>query len=175
LGFIINGEGIRADDKGIEAIQNFPIPDKTQHVQSFLGLCSYFRRFIKDFSTLAKPLYDLLRKDEKFHFGEKEMSCFMMLKNKLVEAPVLALYNHKDEVELHCDASAPGFGAVLLQKKEDGKLHPIFYFFKRTSIAESKYHSFELATMAIIGEAAENSRRNRRKQGHIATASGGDR
>jgi len=64
-----------------------------------LGFCFYFHIFIKDFSTLAKPLYDLLRNDEKFHFGEKEMGCFMMLKNKLVEAPVLALYNHKDEVE----------------------------------------------------------------------------
>jgi len=85
LGLIIDGEGIRTDDKGIEAIQNFPIPDKTQHVQSFLGLCSYFRRFIKDFSTLAKPLYDLLRKDKKFHFWRKGNE---LLENKLVEAPV---------------------------------------------------------------------------------------
>jgi len=63
------------------------------------------------------------------------MNCFMMLKIKLVEAPVLPLYNHKDKVELHCDASFLGFGAVMLQKKEDGKLDPIFYFSKRTTIA----------------------------------------
>jgi len=72
LCFIINGDGIKTDDKGIEAIKNFPIPDKTQHVQSFWGLYSYFRRFIQDFSTLAKPLNDLLKKVEKFHFGERE-------------------------------------------------------------------------------------------------------
>jgi len=69
-----------------------------------------------------------LRKDKKLHYGEKKMNCFMMLKIKLVEAPVLPLYNHKDKVELHCDAS-------FLGKKEDGKLDPIFYFSKRTTIA----------------------------------------
>lgn len=150
LGFLIGKDGIKADEKGLEAVKHFPVPDKTQAVQSFLGLCSYFRRFIKDFSTIAKPLYDLLRKDKKFQFEEKELNCFLCLKEKLLEAPVLSLYNHKDDVELHCDASALGFGAVLLQKKEDGKLHPIFYFSKRTTETEAKYHSFELETLAII-------------------------
>jgi len=67
-----------------------------------------------------------------------------------VEAPVLGLYYYKDEVELHTDASAQGFGAVLLQRKEDKKLHPIFYFSKATTKDVAKYHSFELETLAII-------------------------
>ena len=150
LGFNVTSKGIRADDKGIEAVQNFPTPEKIQTVQSLVGLCLYFRRFIKDFSIIAKPLYDLLRKDKKFIFGEKELDCFLILKEKLLHSPVLAICDYKHETELHCDASSVGFGAVLMQKKDDGKSHPIFFFSKRTTETESKYHSFELETLAII-------------------------
>lgn len=66
LGYTINGDGIRADDRGLTAIRDFPVPDKCNALQSFLGLCSYFRRFVKDFSVLAKPLYDMTRNDRKF-------------------------------------------------------------------------------------------------------------
>jgi hypothetical protein len=72
LRFFITKKRIRADDKGIDAIASFPIPEKVYNVQSFLGLCSYFRMFIKDFSTLAKPLYDILRKDKEFSFEQRK-------------------------------------------------------------------------------------------------------
>jgi len=143
LGYIISGEGIKPDSKGMQAVKDFPVPTKAHEVQSFLGLCSYFRRFVKDFSTKAKPLYDLVRKDRKFEFGAKELECFEILKVNLLEAPILALYNPKDPTELHCDASALGFGSILMQKKKDSKFHPVFYFSKRTTDVEAKYHSFE--------------------------------
>jgi len=150
LGYIISGEGIKPDSKGMQAVKDFPVPTKTHEVQSFLGLCSYFRRFVKDFSTKAKPLYDLVRKDRKFEFGAKELECFEILKVNLLEAPILALYNPKDPTELHCDASALGFGSILMQKKKDSKFHPVFYFSKRTTDVEAKYHSFELETLAVV-------------------------
>lgn len=150
LGYLITGDGIRADKKGLKAVEDFATPTKVQEVQSFLGLCSYFRRFIKDFSIKAKPLYDLLRKEEKFRFGQKELEVFDTLKEKLINSPVLAIYDPNDATELHCDASALGFGAILFQKKKDNRLHPIFYFSKRTTDVESRYHSFELETLAII-------------------------
>jgi len=150
LGYVISKDGIEADNKGLEAIQMFPVPSNLHAVQSFLGLCQYFRRFIKDFSVIAKPLYDLTKKDKKFNFGTAELETFELLKAKLLNAPILALFNPKDETELHCDASALGFGAILLQRKDDKKFHPIFYYSKRTSEVESKYHSFELETLAII-------------------------
>jgi len=64
----------------------------------------------------------------------------------------LALYSPEDDTELHCDAiaSSIGFGSILLQRKADGKLHPIFYFSIRTTDTESRYHSFELETLAVI-------------------------
>jgi len=83
FGFLISENGIWAGDKGIEAVKNCPAPSKEQAVESFLGLSSHFRRFIKDFSSIAKPLYDLLRKVKPFQFGEEEMNCFISLKELL--------------------------------------------------------------------------------------------
>lgn len=150
LGYTITNEGIRPTDQGIKAIRKFPIPRNIRAVQSFLGLCSYFRKFVENFSVIAKSLYDLTKKNVNFQFGETERQAFEALVNRLTDAPILSLYSPRDETELHCDASSVGFGAILLQKKADRKLHPVFYFSKRTTETESKYHSFELETLAII-------------------------
>lgn len=85
-----------------------------------------------------------------FQFGDKERQAFETLKDRLIDAPLLSIYFARDETELHCDTSATGFGIILLQKKADRKLHSIFYFSKRTTEAESRYHSFELETLSII-------------------------
>lgn len=119
-------------------------------MQSFLGMCSYFRKFVENFSVVAKPLYDLTKKGAVFQFGNKEQVVFEALKNRLINAPILSIYSPHDETELHCDASATGFGAILLQRKSDRKLHPVFYFSKRTTDVESRYHSYELETLSII-------------------------
>jgi len=99
---------------------------------------------------MAAPLYKLLKKDSKFIFGETELKAFITIKSKLTESPVLDIYNPNDETELHTDTSTLSFEAVLLQRKNDKRLHPIFYFSKRTTETESKLHSFELETLAII-------------------------
>lgn len=113
-------------------------------------MCSYFRKFIEGLAIIAKPLYDLLKKNATFTCTEKELDAFETLKSKLISAPILALYDPHDITELHCDASTHGFGAVLVQRKSDLKMHPIFYFSKRTTPVESRYHSFELETLSII-------------------------
>lgn len=115
-----------------------------------MGMCSYFRKFVEGFSVIAKPLTDLTRKDSEFWFGEKELEAFNSLKSKLIHYPILSIFNPRDETELHCDASAQGFGAVLMQRKADCKFHPVFYFSKRSTDVESRYHSFELEALAIV-------------------------
>lgn len=75
---------------------------------------------------------------------------FHTLCEKLISSPVLAIYNPQRETELHCDASSSGFGGILLQKQNDDKFHPVAYFSKATSKDESRYHSYELETLAII-------------------------
>lgn len=96
------------------------------------------------------PLYALLKKRAAFEFEQPQMDAFETLKGKLVETPILAIYNPDDPAELHCDTSSRGFGAILLQRKADNRFHPKFYFSKRTTEVEARYHSYELETLAII-------------------------
>lgn len=122
----------------------------TRKVQTFIGLSSYYRKFIKGFWIIAKPLDDLIIKNTPFKFGDKEIRAFETLKAKLTSAPILSIYNPHDKTELHCDASALGFGAVLMQRKSNGIFYPIFYFSKRATEPESRHCSFELETLAVI-------------------------
>lgn len=150
LGYIVNKYGIRPSGNNISAIKNYPLPINIKQVHSFIGLTSYFRRFIKNYSIIAKPLFDLLKKEAKFEFGPKCVSVFEELKAKLCSEPILSIYSPLSETQLHCDASSVGFGSILMQKQVDGKFHPVFYFSKRTTECESKYHSYELETLAVV-------------------------
>ena len=85
-----------------------------------------------------------------FIFDDECNKAFETLRDKLIVAPVLAIYDPKRETELHCDASSIAFGSVLLQKQDDGRYHPISYFSKTTSADEAKLHSTELETLAVI-------------------------
>lgn len=150
LGYTVDEKGISPNYSNIKSIEEYPIPRNLKELQRFLGMCSYFRKFVQDFSLIAKPLQDLVKKECTFEIGEEQINSFNTLKQKMIERPVLAIFSPQDETELHCDASAVGFGSVLLQKKKDGKFHPISYFSKRTTPAESKYHSYELECLAIV-------------------------
>lgn len=150
LGCKVTAEGLSPTDNGITAIRDFPEPQTIKAVQSFIGLASYFRKFIQGFSVIAMPLYQLLKKDVTFQFGDRERTAFETLKLKLINAPVLSIYSPHVYTELHCDASSLGFGATLLQRQTNKAMHPIFYFSKRTTEPESRYHSFELETLAIV-------------------------
>ncbi|GFS52848.1 transposon Ty3-I Gag-Pol polyprotein [Trichonephila inaurata madagascariensis] len=93
---------------------------------SFLGLCSYHRRFIKNFCFRAKPLQQLLKGDSKFHWEKAQEDLFRDLKSALTSPPVLALYDENSPTELHTDTSGYGIGAVLV-KEQDGKERVIAY------------------------------------------------
>lgn len=150
LGYLINESGIRPSTVNVESVINFPIPRNTREVHRFVCLASYFRRFIKNFSIIAKPLYDLVRKNATFQFGPEQNRVFELLKKMLSTQPILAIYSPKLLTELHCDASASGFGAILLQKQNDGTMRPVSYFSRRTTNTEARYHSFELECLAAV-------------------------
>ena len=115
-----------------------------------LELNSYFRRFIPDYAIIVKPLSDLLKKNVKFEMGQNEIIAFEQLRNSLVTAHVLKLFNPKAVTEIHSDGSMYDYGAVLLQQDDENlQLHPIEYMRKTTS-AEQKYHSYELEVLAVI-------------------------
>lgn len=150
VGYSISEKGIRPTKEGVQSVQRIPVPRNIKEVRSFVALCSYFRKFIPSFSLVAKPLYDFLRKNAQFRMGANVLHAFEELKKEMVNVPVLAIYNPNNETELHCDASMAGFGAVLMQRGKDEQFHPIFFFSKRTTDVETRYHSFELEMLAII-------------------------
>ncbi|XP_011859979.1 PREDICTED: uncharacterized protein LOC105557370 [Vollenhovia emeryi] len=150
LGYCVNRHGIRPSDENIESVLNYPIPCNSKDLQRFIGLASYFRRFIPGFSMVAKPLYDVMKASANFKFESGENSAFEALKRHLASKPVLAVYSPLAETELHCDASASGFGAILLQKQGDNTWRPVSFWSQRTTPAESRYHSFELECLAAV-------------------------
>uniref|UniRef100_W8C8Q1 RNA-directed DNA polymerase n=1 Tax=Ceratitis capitata TaxID=7213 RepID=W8C8Q1_CERCA len=151
LGYVIENSSIRPSEGKISAVNNFPLPTDKKSLQRFLGLTSYFRRFVEGYAVVAKPLSDLLRKDNKFVLQEEQLASFQQLKIALVNAPVLNLYNPKAVTEVHTDACKFGYGAVLLQKNfDDQELHPIQYMSRRTKPNEELFHSYELEALAVV-------------------------
>ncbi|GBL61482.1 Retrovirus-related Pol polyprotein from transposon 297, partial [Araneus ventricosus] len=151
LGHVVEDGKIFPSTLKTKAVLNFPEPANLKQIHSFLGLTGYFRKFIPKYSTIARPLSDLLKKDRKFKFGEEERISFNQLKLMLAEKPVLRIYNPNYETELHTDASLEGYGAILIQKSPDDKnFHPTYYMSKKTTDAEKKYSSYELEALAVI-------------------------
>ncbi|GFY07735.1 retrovirus-related Pol polyprotein from transposon 17.6 [Trichonephila clavipes] len=115
-GHIIEKGTIKPSLDKTKAVQNFPEPKNVKQVQSFLGLSGYFRKFIQNYSIIAKPLSDLLRDNAVFHFGPEQQLAFQTLRQKLSENPVLHIFKQGAKLELHTDASKFGYGAILLQQ-----------------------------------------------------------
>lgn len=150
LGFEVGPDGIRPGSRKTTAVANFPIPRNQHEVRQFMGLASFFRRFIKDFALIAKPLTDLLRKDSSWKWTSEQDNAFTSIKNKLLSRPIIALYDPSAETHLHTDACKNGVAGILLQKNKDGVLCPVSYYSRKTTIDEQKLHAFELETLAVI-------------------------
>lgn len=113
------------DPKKTQAIANWPTPIDTKQLRSLLGLSGYYRKFIKGYGSISRPLTDLLKKNALFHWTPQLQLCFDTLEQALVTAPVLALPDFSQPFHIETDASATGIGAVLSQNS-----HPIAYISK---------------------------------------------
>ena len=150
LGHIITPQGLQANPRLVAAVQEFPIPQSLQEVRRFLGLSSYYRRFIPRFAKVAQPLHQLTRKGAEFVWSNECHSAFETLKQQLTSAPVLAYPAFDKPFTLETDASIQGLGAVLSQEQEDGKLHPVAYASHALSSPECNYSITELETLAVV-------------------------
>ncbi|GFW59161.1 retrovirus-related Pol polyprotein from transposon 17.6 [Trichonephila clavipes] len=151
LGHIIENGRLFPSPSKTKAVINYPDLKNIKDVRRFLGLTGYFRKFLPSYSTIAKPLSDLLRKDSPFQFYAEPQTAFQKLKYLLSQQPVLSIFNQNSPTEIHTDASIDGLGAVLLQKSiHDNQFHPVFYMSKKTSDHERKYTSFELEVLAVV-------------------------
>lgn len=149
LGFEINEDGVKPGLTKIKAVKDFPTPKNVHNVRQFLGLTGFFRRFIEKYAHLTKPLSILLHKGEPWKWTEQQQLAFRSLKDKLIERPVLAIYDPRLETEVHTDACQFGIAGILLQKV-NGTLRPVGYFSRQTTSTESKWHSYELETLAVV-------------------------
>ena len=150
LGHIVGRDGLKPDEKKVEKIKKIKIPETITEIRSFLGLCSYYRRFIKNFVKIAKPLYNLVKKDIRFEWTEKQQIAFEELKMKLMEKPILDHPNFEKEFILITDASGEGLGAVLAQKNNENKEYVIAYASRSLVGAEKNYPITELECLAIF-------------------------
>ncbi|UYV72451.1 hypothetical protein LAZ67_9003197 [Cordylochernes scorpioides] len=149
LGHQVDQNGIRPDEEKIKAITEFPAPNNLQQVRSFLGLSSYYRRFIRNYADIARPLNALLSKGTKFEWNTAQEEAFRKLKIALTSKPALGHFDDDASTELHTDASGYGIGAVLAQKQ--GSDEKVIAYASRTLLrAEQNYSTTERECLAII-------------------------
>ena len=149
LGHKVSGKGLEVDRAKIETIEKLPPPVSVKGVRSFLGHAGFYRRFIKDFSKIAKPLSQLLEKDTFFNFDEACVHAFEDLKRRLVSAPILVIPDWSLPFELMCDASDYALGVVLGQRKNK-IFHSIYYASKTLNDAQLNYTTTEKELLAVV-------------------------
>jgi hypothetical protein len=151
LGHVITRNGILPDEDKLIKVKNFPIPNNLRTLRGFLGLASYYRKFIQKFSDIAKPLNQLLQKGEKFNWTQLQQKAFEKLKHYLITAPILQHPDFDKPFYLHTDASGIGLGAVLAQKDDDNKReYAIAYASRSLTKAEKNYSATELECLAVV-------------------------
>ncbi|KAI3739306.1 hypothetical protein L2E82_29709 [Cichorium intybus] len=149
LGHVVSERGFEVDRAKVKVISTLPPPTSVKGVRSFLGHAGFYRRFIKDFSTISKPLCGLLLKDAPFIFDEECVKAFNVLKNKLVDAPILKPPDWTQPFEIMCDASDYATGAVLGQRI-DRKPVVICYASKTFSKAQLNYTTIEKELPTVV-------------------------
>lgn len=149
LGYVIDRNGLHVDNDKVAAILNIPSPKNVTEVRRIVGMTSWYRRFIPNFSILTGPLTKLTRKGIKFHWTDECENSFRLIKEALVSAPILSCPNYNYPFVIQCDASSYGLGAVLTQSYPDGE-HVIAYASRSLSRTEQNYTVTELECMAAL-------------------------
>ncbi|KAK1693160.1 hypothetical protein QYE76_009857 [Lolium multiflorum] len=145
LGHVISAGGVSVDPSKIQSIMEKKAPTNQTEVRAFLGLVGYYRKFVEGFSSIARPLTQLLKKDKKFEWTDKCEASFQELKKRLVTAPVLTMPDITKDFDVYCDASKLGLGSVLMQ---EGKV--IAYLSRQLRPHEMNYPTHDLELAAVV-------------------------
>jgi hypothetical protein len=145
LGHTISQDGISVDPEKVQEVMDWKPPTTVRQIRSFLGLAGYYRRFIPNFSRIAKPMTELLKKGVKYDWSQKCEDAFHTLRQHLTTAPVLAQPDNTKPFGVYCDASGTGFGCVLMQ---DNRV--IAYASRALRPHEQNYPTHDLELAAVV-------------------------
>lgn len=152
LGYIVDKEGLRTDPDKVSAILNYPRPSTFTELKRFIGLASWYRRFVENFAIVAAPLHELTkggRKGKHIRWTEEADRAFVELKTKLTTTPILCVPDYSKEFCVQCDASNNGIGAVLFQMVGDDE-KPVAYTSRKLSERESRYATSERELLSVL-------------------------
>ena len=150
LGVILERGVTHMDPVKVAGVCNWPTLKNTREVRSFHSICNFYRPFIKAFSQIALPLNALTKKDITFAWNRGAQEAFDTLKAHITEEPVLAHPDLTKQFELEVDASGYAVGAVLMQRQEDGKRHPVGFYSATLNPEECNYDIYDLELLAIV-------------------------
>jgi hypothetical protein len=150
LGLILEKGLTKMDPIKLAGIRNWPMPKTVKDIRSFHGFCNFYHSFIRGFSKITLPLNALTKKGVEFQWTTTAQKAFNTLKEKMTKAPVLTHPDLTKPFELEVDASGYAIGAVLLQRQEDGRRHPVNYFSTTLNTAERNYDIYDLELLAIV-------------------------
>jgi hypothetical protein len=136
LGLIVSVKGVQVDQSKVTAALDWAAPRNVKNIQEFLGFVNFYRCFVPDFANVARLLYNLLCKDSPWQWGSPEQRAFEALKSALTSAPLLLQPDVQKPFFIECNASDYATGAILSQKDEEGKLHPVAFLSKSMAPAE---------------------------------------
>jgi hypothetical protein len=150
LGFILSTDGLKMAEDKVKTILDWPEPRKVKDVQSFLGFCNFYRRFIYGYSDIVIPLTRLTRKNFPWNFDEKCRTAFETLKRQFTQAPVLTKWVPDSELILETDASDYALAAIISRRTPDGEIHPIAFHSRSFHSAELNYDTHDKELLAIF-------------------------
>ena len=149
LGLVVSQDKVEMDPVKLQGVSEWPRPQSKKDVQSFIGFTNFYRRFIKDYALIARPLHDLTGNSD-WEWSDRQEEAFKNLKKAMTSAPVLHLPSDHGQFMVECDSSDYATGAVISQKQSDGKWHPIAYLSKSLNAVERNYDIYDKELLAII-------------------------
>jgi len=150
LGVVIGPNGIKMEKEKVDRVLSWPEPKNMKDIRKFLGLTNYYRRFIKDFARVARPINVLTRKDVKWQWGVEQQKAFDELKRVFTTKPVLAAPDLDKEFRVEADASNYATGEVLSMKCSDEMWRPVAFIFKSLSDTERNYKIHDKEILAVV-------------------------
>ena len=150
LGMIIRQGEVHMNPNKVAAVRNWPTPTTLREVRAFIGFSNFYWRFIQDFSSIARPLHDLTKKDMPWQWHEEQQKVFDTLKESFCKEPILKVYNPELPTRIEVDASGFAMGGILSQKHPDGRWHPVAYRSQPMSKEECNYEIYDQEMLGTI-------------------------